>query len=84
MLNEESKIDKKLQKTLADEIYSHRKMHRELSKYDKKDALEYEIAKYRRKYEGLKQVYKERIEGIKEKLKKFYVDKIEQKKTLIR
>ena len=59
-------------------------MHRELSKYDKKDALEYEIAKYRRKYEGLKQVYKERIEGIKEKLKKFYVDKIEQKKTLIR
>ena len=59
-------------------------MHRELSKYDKKDALEYEIAKYQRKYEGLKQVYKERIEGIKEKLKKFYVDKIEQKKTLIR
>jgi hypothetical protein len=45
-------------------------MHRELSKYDKKDALEYEIAKYQRKYEGLKQVYKERIEGIKEKLKK--------------
>jgi hypothetical protein len=59
-------------------------MHRELSKYDKKDALEYEITKYRRKYEGLKQIYKERIEGIKEKLKKFYVDKIEQKKTLIR
>ena len=30
------------------------------------------------------ELYKERIEGIKEKLKKFYVDKIEQKKTLIR
>jgi len=59
-------------------------MHRELSKYDKKDALEYEITKYRKKYEGLKQLYKERIEGIKEKFKKFYVDKIEQKKTLIR
>jgi hypothetical protein len=39
VLDEESKVDKKLKKTMAAESYSHRKLHRELSKYDKKDAL---------------------------------------------
>lgn len=77
-------LNKKLRKTVIAENLDHLKLHRELSKYDKKDAYQYEILKYRRKYEGLKQEYKTKIEGIKETLKKFYVSKVEQKKDTIR
>jgi len=68
----------------AEERSELRRLHREVSEFDKKDALLYEVAMYRKKYDSLKREYTARLDSIKTELKKFYIKKIEQRKETIK
>lgn len=59
------------------ERVSYRSMHREASKYDKKDGLQYEIMVLKSKNKKLKVKQKAQLETMQIEMKMFYLNKIE-------
>jgi hypothetical protein len=59
------------------ESSSYRSMHREASKYDKKDGLQYEIMVLKSKVKKLRIKQKAQLETMQIEMKMFYLDKIE-------